>query len=331
MTTEPPRRGALPRRSALLALAAAPLAVPALAQPAWPTGPVRFINLFPPGGTTDLLSRMWCARMSEITGQQFVVENRAGAGGVVGTEAISRAAPDGSTIGLASVAPLAIGPTLHARLPFDPARDFSYGSGLWQLPNMLVVNNDVPARSVPELIALLRANPGRFTYASSGVGTTVHISGAMFTTKAGLDVTHVPFRGSGPALVELMAGRVHMIFDNIPTVLALYREGRVRALATTGAQRSPLLPELPTMLETLPGFDITSWGGVMGPAGMPPAVVNRLNALARQALESDDLRRRFLESGATPWPTTPEELAAYRAANEAALAPIIRASGARVD
>ena len=331
MTTEPPRRGALLRRRALLALAAAPLAAPALAQPAWPTGPVRFINLFPPGGTTDLLSRMWCARMSEITGQQFVVENRAGAGGVVGTEAISRAAPDGSTIGLASVAPLAIGPTLHARLPFDPARDFSYGSGLWQLPNMLVVNNDVPARSVPELIALLRANPGRFTYASSGVGTTVHISGAMFTTKAGLDVTHVPFRGSGPALVELMAGRVHMIFDNIPTVLALYREGRARALATTGAQRSPLLPELPTMLEPLPGFVITSWGGVMGPAGMPPAVVNRLNALARQALESDDLRRRFLESGATPWPTTPEELAAYRAANEAALAPIIRASGARVD
>ncbi|WP_198375254.1 Bug family tripartite tricarboxylate transporter substrate binding protein [Neoroseomonas rubea] len=318
-------------RRAALALAAAPLASAAVAQSTWPSGSIRFIGLFPPGGGTDILSRLWCLKMSEITGQQFVVENRAGSAGNIGTEAIARATPDGNTIGLASVAPLSIGPTLYARLPFNPARDFSYVSGLWQLPNLLVVNNDVPARSVPELIALLRANPGKYAYASSGSGTTVHISGEMFKTMAGVDMLHVPYRGAAPAHVDIQGGRVHMIFDNIPQGLALHREGKVRALAVTGAQRSPAAPEIPTMAEFLPGFEINSWGGVMGPAGMPPAIVARLNALTKQALETDDLKRRFLENGATPWYTTPEELATYRAANEAALAPIIRASGARVD
>jgi len=319
------------RRRSVLALAAAPLAAPAFAQPAWPGNSIRFIGLFPPGGGTDILSRLWCIKMSEITGQQFVVENRAGSAGNIGTEAIARAAPDGNTIGLASVAPLGIGPTLYSRLPFNPTRDFSYVSGLWQLPNLLVVNNDVPARSVPELIALLRANPGRFAYASSGSGTTVHISGEMFKTMAGVDMLHVPYRGAAPAHVDIQGGRVHMIFDNIPQGLALHRDGKVRALAVTGAQRSPQAPEIPTMAEFLPGFEITSWGGVMGPAVMPPAIVARLNALTKQALEADDLKRRFLENGATPWWTTPEDFATYRAANEAAFAPIIRASGARVD
>jgi tripartite-type tricarboxylate transporter receptor subunit TctC len=319
------------RRRSLLALLPAPLAAPALAQSTWPTGSVRFIGLFPPGGGTDILSRLWCMKMSEITGQQFVVENRAGSAGNIGTEAIARATPDGNTIGLASVAPLGIGPTLYSRLPFNPARDFSYVSGLWQLPNLLVVNNDVPARSVPELIALLRANPGRYAFASAGSGTTVHISGEMFKTMAGLDILHVPYRGAAPAHVDIQGGRVHMIFDNIPQGLALHRDGKVRALAVTGAQRSPQAPEIPTMAEFLPGFEITSWGGVMGPAGMPRPIIDRLNALTKQSLESDDLKRRFLENGATPWWTTPEDFASYRAANEAAFAPIIRASGARVD
>lgn len=318
------------RRTAL-GLTAMALAAPALAQPAWPTNAIRFIGLFPPGGGTDILSRLWCQKMSEITGQQFVVENRAGSAGNIGTEAIARAAPDGNTIGLASVAPLGIGPTLYSRLPFNVNRDFSYVSGLWQLPNLLVVNNDVPARSVPELIALLRANPGKYAYASSGSGTTVHISGEMFKSMAGVDMLHVPYRGAAPAHVDIQGGRVHMIFDNIPQGLALHRDGKVRALAVTGAQRSPAAPEIPTMAEFLPGFEINSWGGVMGPAGMPPAIVMRLNALTKQALESEDLKRRFLENGATPWWTTPEDFATYRAANEAALAPVIRTSGARVD
>lgn len=312
-------------------VAAAMLATPALSQSLWPTGSVRFIGLFPPGGGTDILSRLWCIKMSEITGQQFVVENRSGSGGNVGSEAIARAAPDGNTIGLASVAPLAISPTLYGRLPFNPSTDFALVSGLWQLPNILVLNNDVPARSVPELIALLRANPGRYAYASSGSGTTVHLSGEMFKAMAGVDMLHVPYRGAAPAHVDIQGGRVHMIFDNIPQGLALAREGRLRALAVTGAARSPQAPEIPTMAEFLPGFEITSWGGVMGPAGMPREIILRLNALTKQALESPDLKRRFEELGASTWHTTPEDLAAFRAVNEASFAPLIRASGARVD
>ncbi|MBY0334768.1 MAG: tripartite tricarboxylate transporter substrate binding protein [Acetobacteraceae bacterium] len=309
------------------------LAWPALAQPRaeWPNGTIRFLGIFPPGGGTDILSRIWCQKMAEITGEQFVVENRAGAAGNIGTEAIARSAPDGRTIGLASVAPLAIGPTLYRRLPFDVNRDFTYVSGLWQLPNMLAIHPDVPARTVPELIALAKANPGKYAYASSGSGTTVHLSGAMFTTLAGLDLVHVPYRGGAPANIDLIAGRVHMMFDNIPQALANVRDGKLRALAVTGAERSPLAPEVPTMAEFLPGFEITSWGGVMGPAGLPAAMVQRLSALTRQSLEAPDLIARYRENGATPWFTTPEGLAQFRAANEAAFAPVIRASGAVVE
>ena len=249
----------------------------------------------------------------------------------MGTEAIARARPDGTTIGLASVGSLGIAPTLYSRLPFDPEKDFTYIGGLWQLPNLLIINNDVPARSVPELIALIKANPGKFSFASSGSGTTVHLSGEMFKLLAGLDMEHVPYRGGAPATVDLLAGRVQMIFDNIPQALAEARDGRVRALAVTSARRSPLAPEFPAMSEFLPGFEIDSWGGVSAPAGLPPAMVQRMAALTRQALESDEVKRKFAENGATTWPLGPEELAVFRRRNEAAFAPLIRASGAKVD
>ncbi|MBR0671579.1 Bug family tripartite tricarboxylate transporter substrate binding protein [Neoroseomonas soli] len=330
-------RGAAPARvigrRGLLAASAAAVAAPALGQPgaAWPAASVRFIGIFPPGGGTDILSRIWCAKMGEITGHSFVVENRSGSGGNVGTEAIARSPADGTTIGLASVAPLAISPTLYARLPFDVNKDLAYICGLWQLPNMLVVNNDVPARTVPELIELCRRNPGRYSFASSGSGTTVHLSGEMFKQLAGIDILHVPYRGGAPANVDLLAGRVHMMFDNIPQALAHHRDGKMRALAVTGAERSPQAPEIPTMAEFLPGFEITSWGGVCGPAGIPPAIVARIAELGRQAMESPDVRRRFEENGAAVWWTTPEGLADFRRDNEARFAPLIRASGARVE
>jgi tripartite-type tricarboxylate transporter receptor subunit TctC len=319
-------------RRAGLGLVAAGLAAPALGQRGdWPPGPIRFIGIFPPGGGTDILSRLWCQKISEITGEQFIVENRSGSAGNIGTEAIARSAPDGRTIGLGSVAPLAIGPTLYKRLPFDPLRDFTYIGGLWQLPNMLVVHPAVPARTVPDLIALVRANPGKFTYASSGSGTTVHLSGAMFAAQAGLEMVHVPYRGGAPAHVDLMAGRVHMIFDNIPQALQEAREGKVRALAVTGAKRSPQAPDIPAMAEFLPGFEITSWGSVVAPAGLPAPMVHRIAALTRQALESPDLVARFEDNGAAPWIAGPDELASFRAANEAAFAPVIRAAGAQVE
>ena len=303
------------------------------AQPGsdWPNQPVRYINIFPPGGATDTLSRLYCAKMSEITGQQFVVENRSGSGGNVGVDAIAKSRPDGYTIGLGSIAPHAIAPTLYANLPFNASKDFSFITGLWQLPNLLVVNNDLPARSVPELIALLKANPGKYAYGSSGIGTTPHLSGEMLKQMVGTDILHVPYRGGAPALLDLLSGRVQLIMDNIPGLLPTAREGRIRALAVTGPQRSPVAPEIPTMAEFLPGFEITSWGAVCGPAGTPGSVVARHSAFAKQALEHPDLVRSFQELGAAPWWTTPEEIIGFRGREEARLAPLIRASGARVE
>lgn len=318
----------MPRRGLL-----ATIAMPAIsqAQPAIPAMPVRFITPFAAGGGVDTLVRLLCAKLAELSGQSFLVDNRAGSGGNIGTLAIARAPADGTVIGLGSVSSMAISPTLRPDLPFDVERDFTYIAGLWQLPNLLIVNNDVPARSVPELIDLIRRNPGVYTFASPGSGTTVHLSGEMLKQMAGLDMLHVPYRGGAQAHIDLIAGRVHMMLDNIPQGLAEARDGKVRALAVTSRERSPQAPEIPAMTEFLPGFEITSWASMIGPAGLPAPIVARLSTLARAALQSPDLLARFAENGALPWWTTPEELVAFRRASEAQLAPVIRASGARIE
>jgi tripartite-type tricarboxylate transporter receptor subunit TctC len=297
----------------------------------WPRRAVRYINPFPAGGSTDVLSRIYCARMTEITGQSFVVENRAGAGGNVGVDAIAKSAPDGYTIGMGGIASHAIAPTLYSSLNFDPERDFTFITGLWQLPNLLGVNLDLPVRSVPELIALLKANPGRYSFGSAGSGTTLHLSGEMFKQLAGVNMEHVPYRGAAPGLVDLMAGRIHMMFDNMPSMLALARQGKVRALAVTSEKRSPIEPDLPAIAEFLPGFDVISWTCLCTPAGLPKDIADRMSHFSRQALEHPDLVRSFREQGATAWFTSMAEISAFRAAQQAKLAPVIRASGARVD
>ena len=326
----------LPRRRAL-ALAGGALAAPmiasgiARAELDWPNRPVRYINLFPAGGPTDILSRIACQKLTELTGQQFIVDNRGGSGGNVGADAIAKSQPDGYTIGLMSVSSHAIAPTLYAKLPFDAAKDFTPVSMLWSLPNMLVVRLGLEAKTVPELIALARANPGKLTFASSGSGTTVHLSGEVFKYLAKIDLLHVPYKGSAPAMQDLLAGQVDMIFDNIPGAVAQMRAGKVRALGVTSVQRSPVAPGIPTMAEFLPGFDVNSWGGICGPAGLPPAMVEKLSELTRKALESEDLKAGYLGQGATPLWMSPADTAAYRAADEKRLAPIIKASGARVE
>ena len=330
-----PDRPAVPRRAALALGLSAP-ALSARAQSAgaaWPAQPVRYINGFPAGGATDTLSRLYCARMSEITGQQFVVENRSGSGGLVGADAIAKARPDGATVGLGGIASHAIAPTLYASLPFDHQRDFTLVSGLWRLPNMLVVNNDLPARTVPELIDLAKSRPGgrQLSYASAGAGTTLHLSGAMFAHMTGAPMLHVPYRGGAPAMVDVIAGRVDMIFDNIPGALAQARQGKVRPLAVTGKDRNAAAPDVPALAEHLPGFEVVSWTCLAAPAGLPPGMAGRMNALTRQALTGEELRRSFADHGATPWWTTAEDLEAYRAAQETALRPLILASGARVE
>jgi tripartite-type tricarboxylate transporter receptor subunit TctC len=325
-------RTPLPRRAALLLAAgvAAPSGLRAQgAGSGWPNQPVRYINGFPPGGSTDILSRLFCAKMSEITGQQFVVENRSGSGGDVGLDAVAKSRPDGYTLGLGGIASQAISPTMKPNLPFDPAKDFTFVTGLWQLPNILVVNNDIPARTVPELVALVKANPGKYSYGSAGPGTTLHLSGAMLAQLAGIEMQHVPYRGEAAGMVDLMAGRIQLMLSNFPSTIGQVKDGKVRALAVTSAERNPAAPELPAIAEFIPGFEIVSWTCLCGPAGIPVPMVARMSALAKRALENEELKRAYLDLGARAWWTTPEDIAAFRAAQEAKLRPLILASGAR--
>jgi len=329
-------RVVLPRRRALAALGGA-LATPmiasglARAQNDWPTKSVRYINLFPAGGATDVLSRVVCQELSELTGQQFIVENKGGSGGNVGADAIAKSAPDGYTVGLFSIASHAISPTLYARLPFDAEKDFTPISMLWSVPNLLVVKLDIPATTVPELIELVRANPGKYSFASGGSGTSPHICGEMLKQRTGIDMFHVPYRGGAPALQDMLAGQIDMMFDNIPGPLAQVKAGKLRPLAVTSVERSPIAPDVPTMSEYLPGFQITSWGGLCGPAGLPPAMVEKASALTKKALSSNALKTAFLAQGATPVWMGPADTAAFRRSEEKQLAPVIKASGARVD
>lgn len=324
------------RRAVLAGLSgalAAPTIVSAVSAQsgAYPNKAVRYINPFPAGGATDTLSRVFCARMAELSGQQWVVENKSGSGGNVGMDALAQSPADGYTLGLGGIASHAISPTLYAKLPFNARTDFTFVSTMWQLPNMLVVNLDLPAKTVAELIELLRKNPGKYSYASAGNGTTLHLSGELFKVMAKVDMIHVPYRGAAPAMQDLLAGQVNMIFDNIPGALAQVRAGKVRALGVTSKERTPVVPEVPAIAETLPGFDINSWTTLTGPAKLPPDVTARLSELSKKALASDDLKAKFLDLAATAIWRTPADTLAFRDAEEARLAPIIKASGARVD
>jgi len=296
----------------------------ARAQAAWPIKPVKYVNPYPAGGATDILSRLFCQKMSELTGQQWVVENIGGGGGDIGVASVGRSQPDGYTLGLGGVASHAISPTLKAgKLPFDADRDFTFITNIWSLPNFLVSNLNLPANTVPELIDLLKRNPGKYSYASAGLGTTLHISGELFKLQAGVDMLHVPYRGAAPAMVDLIGGQVHMIFDNIPGALAQYKPGKVKGLGVTSARRSPVVPDIPAIGEFLPGYDLSSWTSLCGPAKLPAAVIERCSMFARQALESADLQKAFLDRGATAFWLSPAEATAYRASEAKRLGDLI--------
>jgi tripartite-type tricarboxylate transporter receptor subunit TctC len=325
----------VPRRRVFAVMGGA-LAAPYLASGVaraadeWPTKPVRYINLFPAGGATDVLSRVVCQQLSEITGQQFVVENKGGSGGNVGADAIAKSAPDGYTVGLLSISAQAIAPTLYDKLPYDADKDFTTISMLWQVPNVLVVKPEIPAKSIPELVALAKASPAKYTFASGGAGTSPHLCGEMLKQRAGINMVHVPYRGGAPALQDLLAGNVDSMWDNIPGPLAHMKTGRLRALGVTSLEASPVAPDVPTMATYYSDFQITSWGGLCGPAGLPPAMVERAATLTKQALESSALKAAFLLQGATTVQMGPAETAAFRREQERLLAPIVKASGAKV-
>lgn len=335
MTAFDVRKGLPIRRRAVLggALAAPMLAAGiARAQDTWPNRTVRYINPYPAGGATDTLSRLYCHRMSELTGQTFVVENRGGGGGDVGVDVVAKSEPDGYTIGLGGIASHAISPTLKkGQLPFDAGKDFAFISSLWYLPNMLITNLDLPAKTFPELLELLRKNPGKYSYGSAGAGTTLHLSGELLKQMGKIDMLHVPYRGAAPAIIDLMSGQIQLMFDNIPGALAQVRPGKVRAIAVSTLKRSPSAPDVPTIDEFLPGFDITSWTCVCGPARIPQPVVDRISALTRRALESPDLMEKYKDQGATAWWSSQADVTAYRAKEEARLGEIIRKAGAKID
>lgn len=316
------------RRRALAWLGAAPLFPQfASAQQAWPARSVRYVVGFAAGGATDSLSRVYCQKMSALTGQQFVVENRVGAGGVIANDAVAKSAADGYTVGMGSIANNVIAIGTYAKLPYRPADDFSFVSGLWQLPNILVAAKDFPASNAKDLLALLKQNPGKYNYASAGIGTTLHLSGEMMKSMAGVDVQHIPYKGGNPALMDLLAGRVNMLFDNLPGSLSAVREGSVKPIAVTGKTRSPALPDVPAMAELVPGYEMTSWTCLCGPAGLPQDMIAQMNAQTLKALGDPDLKKRFEELGATAWPTSPAEITAFRASEEARLLPLIQAAG----
>jgi tripartite-type tricarboxylate transporter receptor subunit TctC len=320
------------RRSLLTLLGgsiAAPLLAPriAVSQEAWPTRPVRYVNGFPAGGATDTLSRILCQKMSELAGQSFVVENRAGAGGVLGADAVAKAPPDGYTVGLGGIASNVLAIGSYAKLPYDPVGDFTFIGGMWQLPNILAARADLFSSDLRELLAAFKREPRKYTYASAGFGTTLHLSGEMMNSMAGVEVVHIPYKGAGPALTDLLGGRVDLLFDNLPGSLPSVRAGQLKPVAVTSRTRIPELPDVPAMAEVLPGYEMTSWTAMLGPPNMKADLVAQINALTVKALADPSLKARYSELGATPWPTSPAEIRAFRDSEEARLLPIMKAAG----
>jgi tripartite-type tricarboxylate transporter receptor subunit TctC len=308
---------------------ATPLLVPriALSQEAWPSRTVRYVNGFPAGGATDTLSRILCQKMSELSGASFVVENRAGAGGVLGADAVAKAPPDGYTVGLGGIAQNVLAIGSYAKLPYHPTGDFTFIGGMWQLPNILTARKDLFSSDIRELLAAFKKEPRKYTYASAGFGTTLHLSGEMMNSMAGVEVTHIPYKGAGPAMTDLLGGRVDVLFDNLPGSLPNVRAGLVRPVAVTSRTRIPELPDVPAMAEVLPGYEITSWTAMIGPPNMKADLVAQVNALTVKALADPTVKARYTDLGATPWPTSPAEIKAFRDAEEVRLLPIMKAAG----
>jgi tripartite-type tricarboxylate transporter receptor subunit TctC len=299
---------------------------------AWPSKPIKWVVPFAPGGTTDILARTVGEKLALALGQPVVIENKPGAGGGVGAEFTAKAAPDGYTIMGGTISTHAINASLYKSLPYDPVKDFVAITLIARVPNMLVINPEVPAKDVKELIALLKANPAKYSFASSGNGTSQHLSGELFKAMSGTDMQHIPYKGSPPALQDVVGGQVTMTFDNITTAWPLAKAGKLRALAVTTARRSSIAPDVPTLAESgLPGFEVGSWQGVFAPAGTPPEIVKRLNAEIVKALNLPDVREKLGSLGAEIVANSPEEFSALVKAEVVKWAEVVKKSGAKVD
>jgi tripartite-type tricarboxylate transporter receptor subunit TctC len=312
----------LSRRAVLAAGALAPFA--AQAQENWPSRPMRFVVPYPPGGPTDILGRVVAQRVGADLGQTIVVDNRGGASGVIGSAEVTRAAPDGATF-LVNASIHVIIPHLNAQMPFDTLADFVPVTNIAMVPLICVVNPALPVRSIAELVAYLKARPGQCSYGSSGIAAAPHLAGELFKQLTGTEMVHVPYRGSGPALQDLLGGNIQVMFDSLPSSAAAVREGRLRALAVTTAARIPGFPELPTVAEAgVPGYEIATWYGIWAPPRTPPAIVARLQQAVAAAVAMPDTRSRLDALGAEPVADTPAHFAAFVGAEYARWGKLVR-------
>ena len=297
----------------------------------WPTRPIKLVVPFAAGGTTSILGRAMADKLAPLLGQPVVVDNRPGAGGNVGMDAVAKSEPDGYTLLMGPIG-LAINPALYNKMSFDPIRDLA-PIGLYAgVPNLLVVHPSVPAQSLKELIALFKANPGKYNYASNGNGTSSHLAAEMLKSSAGVDIVHIPYKGGAPAMADLLAGQVTMLFDQMPAVLPQVKGGKVRALGVSSAQRSAAAPEVPSLAEAgLPGFDMTVWFGLLAPARTPPAVLQRVNAEMGKVLQDPEFRTFLAGLGVSPLGGSPEAFASFIQAETQRWAQVVKASGARID
>lgn len=296
----------------------------------WPTKPVRIVVTFPPGGAPDTLARVLADKWGQSLGQPFTVDNKPGAGGNIGSDFVAKSAADGTTLLIATVGTHAINPALYANMPYNHIKDFTPISFLAATPNLLVVNNAVPAKTVKELIALAAKTP--LTFGSSGSGTSIHLSGELFNTLAGVKMQHIPYKGRAQAVPDLLGGRITMIFDNMPSVLPLVKSGDVRAIAVTSATRSAAAPNIPTIAESgLPGFEATSWFALMAPAGLPKEVLARINAETLRVMAMPDVKEKLALLGLELAPGSPESLASYIQSETTKWARVVKESGAKLD
>ena len=320
------------------AFSACTLFVSILAAPAsaaaqdYPSRPITLIVPYAAGGGNDVMARAAADKMSRTLGQQIVIENRGGAGGSIATRQIAKSAPDGYTLGLGGTGTLAINPSLYAAAGYDPRKDFAPIGLIATSALVVCVHPSLPARSIADLIALARKEPGKLNYASAGAGSGIHLGTEYFATMAGIRLTHVPYKGSGPALTDLVGGHVAIYFSSLPPAVGLVKEGKVRALAVTAAERSAIFPDLPTVAEAaLPGYEAVLHYGIVAPAGTPRPIIEKLSAALRAAVMSDDLKERLAKDGAEPLPSTPEEYAADIDREETKWAAIVRKSGAKAE
>ena len=331
----------VPGRRLLLAVAslAAMTALPAAAQGNWPNKPVRMVVPFAPGGTTDILARAMAVELTKAFGQPFVVDNRAGAGGNIGADIVAKAAPDGYTILMGTVGTHAINKWLYDKMPFDPVKDFTPISLVAGVPNVMVVNAEkargLKIANVQDFIRYAKANPGKLNMASSGNGTSIHMAGELFKAMTGAYMVHFPYRGSGPALMDMVGGNMDVMFDNLPSAMQQIKAGKLTALAVTSAQRSAALPDVPTVEQAggpaLKGFEASSWFGLLAPAGTPVEIVNRIQQEVAKAIKTKDVSDKLLAQGAIPSGNTPAEFAQHIAREHEKWAQVVKDSGAKVD